>query len=122
MFDEMMQDGVCFVKEEVWRTRGAHNIIFALAEAQPHHNARHTVDDGAELVGLTPEVVLPTEEVETTEGVDDLEASVRHHIYMPLPLTYRLIILRKYLFFHISQYLIWLSNVLPFYKFKAILE
>ena len=72
--------------------------IFALAEAQPHHNARHTVDDGAELTGLTPEVVLPTEEVETTE--EDLEASVRHHIYMPLPLTYRLIILRKFFFSH----------------------
>ena len=78
--------------------------IFALAEAQPHHNARHTVDDGAELTGLTPEVVLPTEEVETTE--EDLEASVRHHIYMPLPLTYRLIILRKFPFFeHLSKYL-----------------
>ena len=72
-------------------------VIVALAEAQSHHNARHTVDDGAELTGLTPEVVLPTEEVETTE--EDLEASVRHHIYMPLPLTYRLIILRKFLFF-----------------------
>ena len=45
--------------------------IFALAEAQPHHNARHTMDDGAELTGLAPEVVLPTEEVETTEGVND---------------------------------------------------
>ena len=75
--------------------------IFALAEAQPHHNARHTVDDGAELTGLTPEVVLPTEEVETTE--EDLEASVRHHIYMPLPLTYRLIILRKFLFLNIYR-------------------
>ena len=94
--------------------------IFALAEAQPHHNARHTVDDGVEHTGLTPEVVLPTEEVETTE--EDVEASVRHHIYMPLPLTYRLIILRKFLFFHISQYSICLSNVLSFYKFKPILE
>ena len=94
--------------------------IFALAEAQPHHNARHTVDDGAELMGLTPEVVLPTEEVETTE--EDLEASVRHHIYMPLPLTYRLIILRKFLFFHISQYLNCLSNILSFYKFRGVLE
>ena len=51
------------------------------------------MDEGAELKGLTPEVVLPTDEVETTE--EDLEASVRHHIYMPLPLTYRLIILRE---------------------------
>ena len=73
-------------------------VIFALAVAQPHHNARHTVDDGAEHTGLTPEVVLPTEEVETTE--EDLEASVRHHIYMPLPLTYRLINLREILFFN----------------------
>ena len=62
------------------------------------------MDDGAELTGLTPEVVLPTEEVETTE--EDLEASVRHHIYMPLPLTYRLIILRKFPFFeHLSKIL-----------------
>ena len=28
-------------------------VIFALAEAQPHHNTRHTMDDGTELKGLT---------------------------------------------------------------------
>ena len=39
-------------------------VIFALAEAQPHHNARHTVDDRAKLTGLTPEVVLPTQSLQ----------------------------------------------------------
>merc|ERR1712029_1009367 len=64
--------------------------ILALAEA--HHDPRHIVDDGSESAGLSPEVILPTpaEEVETdSTGHGELEANVRHHIYMPLPLAYR---------------------------------
>ena len=58
--------------------------IFALAEAQPHHNARHTEDDRAELMGLTPEVVIPTEEVETTSGVRPVSSALSSTVWRAL--------------------------------------
>ena len=38
--------------------------IFALAEALPHHDVRHTLDGLGGPAGLTPEIVLPTGELD----------------------------------------------------------